>query len=167
LQIDFSIFNPKARPLLGLDISTSAVKMVELTETGKDAYRLERYGIEYLQKDAVVDGNVANFDAVSEAVRKCWRRLGTSTKFVAMSLPTAAVITKKIILPANLREAEMEVQVESEANQYIPFALDEVNLDFQVLGPVPSSGGPRRVCRSRGTETSGDGCGIICRAGGL
>jgi len=139
LQIDFSIFNPKARPLLGLDISTSAVKMVELTETGKDAYRLERYGIEYLQKDAVVDGNVANFDAVSEAVRKCWRRLGTSTKFVAMSLPTAAVITKKIILPANLREAEMEVQVESEANQYIPFALDEVNLDFQVLGPVPSS----------------------------
>ena len=139
MQIDFSIFNPKARPLLGLDISTSAVKMVELAETGKDSYRLERYGIEYLPKEAVVDGNIANFDAVCEAVRRCWRKLGTSTRFVAMSLPTAAVITKKIILPANLRETEMEVQVESEANQYIPFALDEVNLDFQVLGPLPSS----------------------------
>jgi len=139
LQIDLSIFNPKARPLIGLDISTSAIKMVELTESAKDAYRVERYGIEYLQKDAVVDGNIANLEAVAEAVRRCWKRLGTSTKYVAMSLPTAAVITKKIILPANLRETEMEVQVESEANQYIPFALDEVNLDFQVVGPVPSS----------------------------
>jgi type IV pilus assembly protein PilM len=139
LQIDLSIFNPKARPLLGLDISTSAVKMVELTETGQNAYRVERFGIEYLPRDVVVDGNIANLEAAAEAVRRCWRRLGTSTKYVAMSLPTAAVITKKIILPANLRETETEVQVESEANQYIPFALDEVNLDFQILGPAPSS----------------------------
>jgi type IV pilus assembly protein PilM len=139
LQVDFSIFNPKARPLIGLDISTSAIKMVELTESGKDAYRVERYAIEQLPRDAVVDGNIANLEAVAESVRRCWTRLGTSTKYVAMSLPTAAVITKKIILPANLREMEMEVQVESEANQYIPFALDEVNLDFQVLGTAPSS----------------------------
>jgi type IV pilus assembly protein PilM len=139
LQIDLSIFNPKARPLIGLDISTTAIKMVELTETGKDAFRVERYGIEPLQKDAVVDGNIVSIETVAEAVRRCWKRLGTSTKYVAMSLPTAAVITKKIILPANLRETEMEVQVESEANQYIPFALEEVNLDFQVVGPVPSS----------------------------
>lgn len=139
MQIDLSIFNPKARPLIGLDVSTTSVKMVELTESGKGAYRVERFAIEQLQRDAVVDGNIANLEAVAEAVRRCWRRLGTSTKYVAMSLPTAAVITKKIILPANLRETEMEVQVESEANQYIPFALDEVNLDFQVIGPVPSS----------------------------
>lgn len=139
MQIDLSIFNPKARPLIGLDISTTAIKMVELAETAKDAYRVERYGIEPLQRDAVVDGNIVNLEAVSEAVRRCWKRLGTSTKYVAMSLPTAAVITKKIILPANLRETEMEVQVESEANQYIPFALEEVNLDFQVVGPVASS----------------------------
>jgi len=143
LQVDFSIFNPKARPLIGLDISTSAVKMVELTDGGKDAYRVERYAIEQLPRDAVVDGNIANLEAVAESVRRCWTRLGTSTKYVAMSLPTAAVITKKIILPANLREIEMEVQVESEANQYIPFALDEVNLDFQLLGPAPS--GPDEV----------------------
>lgn len=143
MQVDFSIFNPKARPLIGLDISTSAVKMVELTDGGKDSYRVERYAIEQLPRDAVVDGNIANLEAVADSVRRCWTRLGTSTRYVAMSLPTAAVITKKIILPANLREMEMEVQVESEANQYIPFALDEVNLDFQVLGPAPS--GPDEV----------------------
>lgn len=139
MQVDLSIFNPKARPLMGLDISTSAIKMVELTESAKGEFRLERYAIEYLPKDAVVDGNIVNLEQVAEAVRRCWKRLGSATKYVAMSLPTAAVITKKIILPGNLRETEMEVQVESEANQYIPFALDEVNLDFQVIGPVPSS----------------------------
>lgn len=141
MQIDLSVFNPKARPLIGLDISSSAVKMVELTDGGgKGAgFRVERYSIEQLPKDAVVDGNIANLEVVAETVRRCWKRLGTSTKYVAMALPTAAVITKKIILPANLRETEMEVQVESEANQYIPFALDEVNLDFQVIGPAPSS----------------------------
>lgn len=139
MQIDLSVFNPKARPLLGLDISTSAIKMVELTESGPGSYRVERYAIESLPREAVVDGNIANLEAVADAVRRCWKRLGTSTKYVALALPTAAVITKKIILPANLRETEMEVQVESEANQYIPFALEEVNLDFQVIGPVPSS----------------------------
>ncbi|MDP2808606.1 MAG: pilus assembly protein PilM [Rhodocyclaceae bacterium] len=139
MQVDLSIFNPKARPLIGLDISSSAIKMVELVDGGKGGYRVERYAIESLPRDAVVDGNIANLEGVAESIRRCWKRMGTSTKYVAMSLPTAAVITKKIILPANLRETEMEVQVESEANQYIPFALDEVNLDFQIVGPAPSS----------------------------
>lgn len=137
MQIDLSIFNPKARPLIGVDISSFAVKMVELSG-GDGDYRIERYAVEPLPKDAVVDGNIANLDVVSDTVSRCWDRLGTSTKYVALALPTAAVITKKIVLPADLREQEMEVQVESEANQYIPFALDEVNLDFQVIGPAPS-----------------------------
>lgn len=139
MQIDLSVFNPKARPLIGLDISSSSVKMIELTEAGKGSYRIERYAIESLPRDAVVDGNIANLDAVADGVRRAWKRLGSSTKYVAMALPAAAVITKKIILPANLREQDMEIQVESEANQYIPFALEEVNLDFQVIGPAPSS----------------------------
>lgn len=136
MQIDLSIFNPKARPLIGVDISSFAVKMVELTEVGKGELRIERYAIEPLPKDAVVDGNIANLEVVTDTVVRCWNRMGTSTRYVALALPTAAVITKKIVLPANLREQEMEVQVESEANQYIPFALDEVNLDFQVVGPA-------------------------------
>ena len=139
MQIDLSIFNPKARPLFGLDISSSSVKMVELAEASKGSYRIERYAIETLPRDAVVDGNITNLESVAEAVKRAWKRMGTSTRFVAMALPAAAVITKKIIVPAGLRERELEVQVESEANQYIPFALDEVNLDFQVVGPAPSS----------------------------
>lgn len=139
MQIDLSIFNPKARPLIGLDISSSSIKMVELADAGKGSRRIDRYAIEPLPRDAVLDGNIANLEAVAEAVKRGWKRLGSSTKYVAMALPTAAVITKKIILPANLQEQEMEVQVESEANQYIPFALEEVNLDFQIVGPAPSS----------------------------
>ncbi len=139
MQIDLSIFNPKARPVIGLDISSTAVKMVELSDAGKGVHRVERFAIELLPRDAVVDGNIANLEGVAESVRRCWKRMGTSIRYVAMALPTAAVITKKIVLPANLRETEMEVQVESEANQYIPFPLEEVNLDFQVVGPAPSS----------------------------
>lgn len=138
MQIDLSIFNPKARPLIGVDISSFAVKMVELTDAGKGELRIERYAIEPLPKDAVVDGNIANLEFVADALGRCWARMDTSTRYVALALPTAAVITKKITLPGNLREQEMEVQVETEANQYIPFALDEVNLDFQVVGPSPS-----------------------------
>lgn len=139
MQIDLSIFNPKARPLIGLDISSSSVKMVELAEAGKGQRRIERYAIESLPRDAVLDGNITNFDQVADAVRRAWKRLGTNTRYAALALPAAAVITKKIVLASGLREQEMEVQVESEANQYIPFALEEVNLDFQVIGPAPNS----------------------------
>lgn len=139
MRFDISaLLNPKARPLLGMDISSSAVKLVELTANGKEGYRVERYTIEVLPKDAVSDGNIANMDGVVDAVKRAWKRLGTSTRNVAMALPGSAVITKKIIVPAGLREDQLEIQVESEANQYIPFAIDEVNLDFQVIGPAPS-----------------------------
>lgn len=138
-MFDTSIFNPKARPLFGLDISSAAVKMVELAEGGRGAHRIERYAIEPLARDAVVDGNITNLEVVAEAVRRGWKRMGTPVRFCAMALPSAAVITKKIIVPAGQREQELEIQVESEANQYIPFALDEVNLDFQVIGPTPNN----------------------------
>src|SRR5574340_1394286 len=124
---------------MGLDISSSAVKMVELADAGKGAYRIERYAIEQLPRDAVVDGNIANLEATVEAVRRAWKRMATPTRYTALALPSAAVITKKIIVAAGQREQDLELQVESEANQYIPFPLDEVNLDFQVLGPAPSS----------------------------
>jgi len=137
--MNLDIFSPKAPPLFGLDISSSSVKMLEIVEAGKGAYRVERYVIEPLPRDATVDGNISNLESVVEAVKRGYKRLGTRSKHVAMAVPTGAVITKKIIVPASLRESELEVQVESEANQYIPFALEEVNLDFQVLGPSPTS----------------------------
>ncbi len=91
-----ALFNPKARPLLGLDISSSAVKLVELTANGKEGYRVERYTIEVLPKDAVSDGNIANLEGVVDAVKRAWKRLGTSTRNVAMALPGSAVITKRV-----------------------------------------------------------------------
>src|SRR5207237_8389611 len=101
-------------------------------------FRLERYAIEPLPKDVVTDGNIANMDQLAEALRRGWKRLGSRNRNVALALPAAMVITKRIIVPAGQKEEELEVTVEAEANQYIPFALDEVNLDFQILGPAPT-----------------------------
>jgi type IV pilus assembly protein PilM len=133
------LFKAKSPPLIGVDISSSSVKMVELADAGKGKIRLDRYAIEPLPKDAVVDGNIMNLEAVGDSVRRGWKRMGTRIKNLAMALPSAQVITKKITVPAGLREDELETQVETEANQYIPFALEEVNLDFQILGPAPNS----------------------------
>jgi len=113
--------------------------MVEIAQGGKGIYRVERYAIEPLPKDSVVESNINNLDAVSDALRRCHKRLGSGVKNLALALPNAAVISKKILVPAGQREEDLELQVETEANQYIPFALDEVNLDFQVLGPAPNS----------------------------
>ena len=137
--MDFDIFKAKAPPLFGLDISSSSVKMLEIVEAGKGGYLVERYAIEPLPRDAVVDGNINNLEAVTEAVKRGHKRLATRTKHVAMAVPSGAVITKKIVVAAGLREEELEIQVETEANQYIPFALEEVNLDFQVAGPSPTN----------------------------
>ncbi len=139
MQLDLSFLNAKGRSLIGLDISSSSIKMVELSNDGKKGYRVERYTIEVLPRDAVADGNIVNLEATADAVRRTWKKLGTSTRSVAIALPSSHVITKKIIVPAGQREDELEVLVESEANQYIPFALEEVNLDFQILGTAASS----------------------------
>ncbi|MBI3480687.1 MAG: pilus assembly protein PilM [Nitrosomonadales bacterium] len=131
----------KTPPLIGVDISASSIKMVELSELPKKkgSYTIERYAIELLPKDAITDGNINNLEAVSECMHSAWKRMGTRIKNVSLALPAAAVITKKILLPAGLREEDLEYQVESEANQYIPFALEEVNLDFQVIGHSPEN----------------------------
>lgn len=134
-----SLLGKKNPPLIGLDISTSGVKLVELAEAGKNEFRLERFASEPLPRGAVVDGNIENIEQVSEAVRRVWKKSGTRARHVAIAMPPASVITKKIILPAGLSEDELEVQVESEANQYIPFALDEVSLDFDVIGPAQNA----------------------------
>ncbi len=140
MAFDFgALFSSQNQPLVGLDLSSSSVKLVELSGTAQSGFRLERYAIEPLPKGAISDGNVENIEAVSEAVKRAWKKSGTKIKNIAMALPSAAVITKKIMLPAGLSEEALEVQVESEANQYIPFALEEVSLDFSVIGPAANS----------------------------
>ena len=135
--LDF--FKTKSPSLIGVDIASTSLKLVELTETGKGTYRLERYAIEPLPRETVTDGNITNLDQVSDALKRAWKRLGSRNRLIAMALPAAMVITKKIIVPAGQSEEELELAVEVEANEYIPFALDEVNLDFQVIGPAPNN----------------------------
>lgn len=131
----------KHPPMVGLDVSTSSVKLVELGQTATGELVLERLASEPFEKGWIVDGQVEKFEEVSDAVRRVVSRSGTKTRQVVMAMPQSAVITKRIVLPAGLREDEMEMQVESEAHQYIPFSLDEVSLDFCVIGPNQNSPG--------------------------
>ncbi|MDP3311111.1 MAG: pilus assembly protein PilM [Polaromonas sp.] len=140
-----SLFNRQSSALLGLDISSSSVKLVELSRDKAGNLVLDRCAIEPLERGWITDGNVEKFDEVAEAVRRVVKKSGTRTKNVAMALPASAVITKKIILPGGMSEQELEIQVEAEANQYIPFSLDEVSLDFCVVGPSASSVGDVEV----------------------
>ncbi len=136
-----SLFGRQAAPLLGIDISSSSVKLVELGRDKSGGFVLERCAIEPLERGWITDGNIEKFDEVAEAVRRVVKKSGTRTKTAALALPPSAVITKKITLPAGMTDQELEVQVESEANQYIPFSLDEVSLDFCVVGPSKTAPG--------------------------
>lgn len=140
-----SLFNRKQPPLLGLDISSSSVMLVELSHDKAGNLVLDRCAIEPLEAGWVTDGNIEKFDEVADVVRRLVKKSGSRTKNVAMALPPSAVISKKIILPDGLSEAELEIQVESEANKYIPFSLDDVSLDFCVLGPSATSTGDVEV----------------------
>lgn len=136
--MEFDFFKKIELPLIGVDISSASIKMVELSKGGNGVYQVENYAIVPLPKESVTDGNITNLEKTGEAIGQAWKLLGSRTKRVALALPSTAVISKKIFMRADLREQEMELQVEVEANQYIPFPLDEVNIDFQVMGPSSS-----------------------------
>ena len=140
-----TLLGRKHPPLIGLDISSSSVKLVELSQNASGDYVLERFASETFEKGWITDGQIEKFDEVAEAVKRVVSKSGTRTKHVVLAMPQSAVITKKIMLPAGMREEELEMQVESEANQYIPFSLDEVSLDFCVVGPSPTSVGDVEV----------------------
>ncbi|MES2979373.1 MAG: pilus assembly protein PilM [Pseudomonadota bacterium] len=140
-----SLFSRQVPPLLGLDVSSSSVKLVELSRDSAGGLILDRCAIEPLEAGWITDGNIEKFDEVAAAVRRLVKKSGTNTRNVAMALPASAVITKKIVLPSNLSDAALAIQVEAEANQYIPFSLDEVSLDFCVIGPSPASAGDVEV----------------------
>jgi type IV pilus assembly protein PilM len=135
----------KHPPMIGLDVSSSSAKLVELAQSPNGEYVLERLAAEPFEKGWIVDGQIEKFDEVAAVVRKLVDKSGSKTRQVVLAMPQSAVITKRINLPAGLRDDELELQVESEANQYIPFSLDEVSLDFCVVGPSPTSGGDVEV----------------------
>jgi type IV pilus assembly protein PilM len=121
----------RAKSLVGLDIGSSAVKAVELKPVGK-AYKVVAFGTEPVPAGAIVDGAILDSTAVADAIRRLFERCRIKTRDVAASLSGNAVIVKKISLPT-MTEAELAESIYWEAEQYIPFDIQDVNLDYQVL----------------------------------
>ncbi len=129
----------KSQPaLVGVDISSTAVKLLQLSRSG-NRYRVEHYAVEPLPPNAVVEKNIVEVEAVGEAIKRAVARSGTRAKFAAAAVAGSSVITKIIPMPADLDEDDLESQVELEAVNYVPYPIEEVNLDFEVLGPMPNN----------------------------
>jgi type IV pilus assembly protein PilM len=130
------LFKSKQVPVVGLDIGSSSVRALQLSRTGS-GYRIEHFATEPVGKGVVVEKTVQDVEAVSSAIERAVRNSGTRAKACAIAVSGSAVFTKTISLPANLAESDVESQVQIEANQYVPYPLDEVSLDFEILGPSP------------------------------
>jgi len=130
------LFGRKTDPVIGLDIGSTNVRLIQLSSHGS-GYRVDHFAIEPLGEGVVVDKAVQDIEAISNAISKAVKASGTRAKFCAIAVSGSAVFTKTISLPSNLAEADVESQVQIEANQYVPYPLDEVSLDFEVLGPSP------------------------------
>ena len=134
-----ALFSKSSTGLLGIDVGSSAVKVVELSRKASGegySYRVERFAVAPLPEGAVEGKRIANPDQVGEAIREAVRRSGSSCKQAASCVSSATVISRIVNLPAGISETEMESLVELEADQYIPQRIDEVRYDFDVLGPV-------------------------------
>ncbi len=128
------LFGKKADPVIGLDIGSTSVRLLQLSSHGS-GYRVDHFAIEPISEGVVVDKTVRDVEAAANAISRAVRVSGTRAKSCAIAVSGSAVFTKLISLPADLAEADIESQVQIEANQYIPYPLDEVSLDFEVLGP--------------------------------
>ncbi|MDH5432672.1 MAG: pilus assembly protein PilM [Gammaproteobacteria bacterium] len=128
-----NLFSAKKTSLVGIDISSTACKLLELGKVGS-RYRVESYAVEPLPQDAVADRDIRDPEIVGEAIKRLMKRSGTSLKHAAVAVSGSSVITKIIQMDKGLNEDEMERQIEAEADQYIPYPLEEVALDFHVIG---------------------------------
>lgn len=149
------LFNKKANTLLGIDISSTSVKLIELSRSGS-RYKVEAYAVEPLPPNAVVEKNIAELDGVGQALSRVLTKARTSTKHAAVAVAGSAVITKTIEMEAGLSDDDLENQLKIEADQYIPYPLEEVAIDFEVQGA--SARNPERVdvllaaCRKENVE---------------
>jgi len=126
------MFFRKPKGILGLDIGTSAIKIVEL-EKSKKGYQLKNFGISFLPKETIVNGVLKNASSLVNALNRLTENLKTKTKYVATAVSGHPVIIKKINIPT-MSEEELSESIQWQAEQYIPFDLEEVNIDFQILG---------------------------------
>ncbi len=150
-----SFFKRKAKALVGLDISSTSVKLLELSRHG-NGYRVESYGVKALPIGSVVEKNISDEGAVAEAIRQVVSQSKCKLKDAAVAVAGSSVITKVIDMPAGMDEDALESQITIEADQYIPFPLDEVSIDFEVQGAVDDN--PEQVkvllaaCRRENVE---------------
>lgn len=133
----FGFGKQKRKSLLGIDISSTTVKLLELSQSG-GRYRVESYGVASLPHNAVVEKNINDADAVAETIRQVLTQSKSKLDHAAVAVAGSAVITKMITMDADLNDDQMESQLLAEADQYIPYPLDEVAIDFDVQGPSPS-----------------------------
>ncbi len=138
------IFESKPKPVLGLDISSTAIKLVELSRTS-NGYRVESYAVRPLPANAVVEKNINEVEVVAEVLRNLIQGSKTKVKTAAVAVAGSAVITKVIEMPAGLSDDALETQITLEADQYIPYPLEEVALDFEVQGESTSNEGQLNV----------------------
>jgi type IV pilus assembly protein PilM len=127
------LFHRKYRQLLGLDITTSSIKLIELTMAGGQ-YRVEAYAAEPTPPNAMNEKTIVDPEAVGEGIRRAIKRSGAKSREVAIAIAGDAAITKVIQMPKGLRDSDLEAQVEMQADQYIPFPMEEVSYDYEVLG---------------------------------
>lgn len=139
-----SLLRQKNVPLLGIDITSTSIKLIELSRRGK-GYHVESYAVEPLPPNSVTDRNVADVELVGQAAQRAVKKSGTRTKYAACAVAGSAVITKVITMPASLSDEEMENQIQIEADQYIPYRLEEVRMDFEVLRPAENEPGKVEV----------------------
>ncbi len=128
------LLSRKNRPLLGLDITTSSIKLIELSLAGGGQYRVEAYAAEPTPPNAMNEKTIVDPEAVGEGIRRAIKRSGAKSREVAIAIAGDAAITKVIQMPRGLKESDLEAQVEMQADQYIPFPMEEVSYDFEVLG---------------------------------
>ncbi len=128
------LFERKGKQLLGLDISSSSVKLIELSRSG-GRFKVEAYRVLPLPANAVVEKNVKDVALLADAIRRVVAAAKTKTRDAAVAVAGSAVITKVIDMPADLGALGLENQIAAEADQYVPYPLDEVALDYEVLGP--------------------------------
>ncbi|MFQ5739620.1 MAG: type IV pilus assembly protein PilM [Acidobacteriota bacterium] len=124
---------PKAKTLAGVDIGTSSVKIAALRRTRKDAFELEALAVEALPPDSIVDGVIISKLAVAEAIERIFKSQRIRNERIATSICGHSVIVKKVDVPSQ-SEHELNQSIQWEAEQYIPFDISEVNLDYQILG---------------------------------
>ena len=140
--MEFSLFR-KPKTVVGLDIGSSAVKAVELKPAGKTGYRVVAFASEPVPPDTIVDGAIVDGVAVADAIRRIFDTKRFKGKDVVASLSGNAVIVKKIALPV-MTEAELDESIHWEAEQYIPFDIQDVNLDYQILESRQATAASRR-----------------------